>query len=97
MADYLVREKKLPFRDAYYITGEAVNLAESLGKDISQLSLKELQSIDSRIDEEVLSLLDNRASMDARDSYGGTATKRVAEQIALMQTWLEEQKGGHAG
>jgi argininosuccinate lyase len=91
LADYLVKEVNMPFRDAYHITGDAVNLAESKGLDISQLSLEDLQSIDSRIGEDVVALLDNRASMNARMSEGGTATARTEEQIQTLQTWLEEQ------
>jgi argininosuccinate lyase len=90
LADYLVKEQGLPFRDAYHITGNVVNLAEELGKDISQLSLEQLQSIDSRIGEGVVQLLDLRASMNARVSQGGTATSRVKEQIESLQQWVDE-------
>ncbi len=88
LADYLVREAGLPFRDAYHITGEAVNLAESKGLDISELSLADLQSIDGRIGEDAVALLDNRASMNARRSEGGTASERVREQVESMKGWL---------
>ena len=91
LADYLVKEKGLPFRDAYHITGNVVNLAEEKGLDISELSLDDLQSIDGRIGEDVLTLLDNRASMNARASQGGTATERTIEQIESMKSWLKEQ------
>ncbi len=92
LADYLVREKGLPFRDAYHITGNAVNLAEEKGLDISELDLSDLKSIDARIDEEVVALLDNRASMNARISEGGTATVRTMEQIESMKNWLNRQR-----
>ncbi len=91
LADYLVREQGLPFRDAYHITGNAVNLAEEKGVDISELSLADLQSIDARIGEGVVALLDNRASMNARQSEGGTASERVREQVEGMSTWLEHE------
>jgi argininosuccinate lyase len=93
LADYLVKEVGIPFRDAYHITGNVVNLAEDRGLDISELQLEDLQSIDSRITEGVISLLDNRASMNARDSEGGTSTKRTKEQINKIELWLESQKG----
>jgi len=89
LADYLVREAGLPFRDAYHITGNAVNLAEQKGLDISELSLEDLQSVDARIGEGVVELLDNRASMNARTSEGGTATVRTLEQIESMRVWLQ--------
>lgn len=91
LADYLVREAGLPFRDAYHITGNAVNLAEAKGLDISELSLSDLQSIDERIGEDVVMLLDNRASMNARKSEGGTATVRTLEQVGSLKAWLLKQ------
>ena len=92
LADYLVKEAGLPFRDAYHITGNAVNLAEEKGLDISQLTLEDLQSIDTRIQEGVVALLDNRASMNARESKGGTATTRVLEQVETLKLWVSQQK-----
>jgi len=91
LADYLVKESGLPFRDAYHITGNVVNLAEEKGLDISELTLDDLQSIDERIGEGVVALLDNRASMNARVSEGGTATVRTLEQVATMKVWLEKE------
>jgi len=88
LADYLVKEEGLPFRDAYHITGNVVNLAEEKGVDISELSLEALQSVDSRIGSGVVPLLDNRASMNARLSEGGTATVRTEEQIASLKEWI---------
>ncbi|HIP21234.1 MAG TPA: argininosuccinate lyase [Sulfurimonas sp.] len=92
LADYLVKEAGLPFRDAYHITGDAVNLAEKKGLDISELALDDLQSIDERIGEGVVALLDNRASMNARMSEGGTATVRTLEQVESLRGWLSKQK-----
>lgn len=91
LADYLVKEAGLPFRDAYHIVGNVVNMAEEKNLDISELSLEDLQSIDKRIGEGVIALLDNRASMNARTSEGGTASVRTLEQIETLQGWLEEK------
>jgi len=92
LADYLVKEASIPFRDAYHITGNVVNLAEDNGLDISELSLEELQSVDSRIGEGAVALLDNRASMNARNSEGGTSTVRTIEQIEKLNRWLNKQR-----
>jgi len=92
LADYLVKEAGLPFRDAYHITGNVVNLAEEKGLDISELTLDDLQSIDARIGEGVVALLDNRASMNARISEGGTATVRTLEQVESLKAWLDNAK-----
>lgn len=90
LADYLVRKKGMPFRDAYHLTGDVVNIAEEKGKDISELTIEELREIKNDIDEDVVALLDNRASMNARASQGGTATERTREQIEAMKAWLEQ-------
>jgi argininosuccinate lyase len=92
LADWLVREAGLPFRDAYHIVGSVVNRAEELGKDISELTAEELRSVDERIGEAACELLDNRRSMNARASEGGTATERTREQIARMREWLEDSR-----
>ncbi|MBN2721693.1 MAG: argininosuccinate lyase [Campylobacterales bacterium] len=92
LADYLVKKVGMPFRDAYHIVGNVVNLAEEQGLDISELSLNDLQSIESRIQEDVMAVLNNRSSMNARTSEGGTATARTLEQIESMQTWMDSIK-----
>ncbi len=91
LADYLVKKIGMPFRDAYHIVGNVVNLAEENGVDISQLALEQLQSIEPRIDIDVLDVLDNNTSMNARTSKGGTATVRVLEQIEAMREWVGKQ------
>ena len=92
LADWLVREAGLPFRDAYHIVGNVVNRAEELGKDISRMTPEELRSVDERISAEACALLDNRVSMNARVSEGGTASSRTREQIERLESWLEALK-----
>jgi argininosuccinate lyase len=92
LADYLVKEVGIPFRDAYHITGNVVNVAEEKGLDISELSFEALKAVDERITKGVVELLDNRASMNARQSEGGTSTIRTKEQIASLTAWLETQQ-----
>jgi len=92
LADYLVKEVGIPFRDAYHITGNVVNLAEDKGVDISELRFEELQSIDERIGRDVVALLDNRASMNARQSEGGTSTIRTLEQIEQLTCWVDSKR-----
>ena len=90
LADYLVRNLNMPFRDAYYLVGDIVNRAEELNKDISELSFEELKELDSRFKEDVVEVINIRNSMNARDSFGGTSTKRVKEQIEIFDKWLSE-------
>lgn len=92
LADYLVQKQNMPFREAYYLTKDAVAKANSLNKDISELSIEELRSSNEKIkniDEEVLNYLDLRASMNARNSYGGTSTKQTSLQIDNFKKWLD--------
>ncbi len=88
------QEVKYPFRDAYHITGEIVNLPEDRGVDISELQLKDLQSIEPKLDGEALEILDNRRCMDSRDSLGGTSTEQTLKQIDSLKDWLLEEKRG---
>jgi argininosuccinate lyase len=88
LADWLVREAGVPFREAHHITGRAVKAAEDHGCGLDELSLEVLQSIDSRIDEGVFKVLSVDASVASRTSYGGTAPERVREQIAKAKAEL---------
>lgn len=90
LADYLVANCDVPFREAHFITGKAVGKSEELGCDLSELPLAELQAIDARIKEDIIPVLGLRASMDARTSQGGTSTQTTKEQIALFTQWLEK-------
>jgi argininosuccinate lyase len=88
LADWLVREAGVPFREAHHITGRAVKAAEERGCELDELALDVLQSIDSRIDDRVFDVLSIDASVASRTSYGGTAPLRVREQIAAAQEAL---------
>jgi argininosuccinate lyase len=81
LADWLVREADIPFREAHHITGAAVKLAEQRGCALDRLSLDDLKEIDSRIDERVFAALSVDASVAARSSYGGTAPDEVTRQV----------------
>jgi argininosuccinate lyase len=89
LADYLVEKCNIPFREAHFITGKAVAKSEELGIDLSDIELKYLQEIDSRIGEDVLEFLVLRNSMNARTSQGGTSTQRTKEQLEIFKSFLE--------
>ena len=82
LADWLVRQADIPFREAHHITGAAVKLAESRGIALDQLPLADLQAIDARIDDRVYAALSVEASVAARASHGGTAPEQVRSRIA---------------
>jgi argininosuccinate lyase len=85
LADWLVREADVPFREAHHITGRAVKAAEERGCDLAELPLDALQEIDGRIDQRIFDVLSVDASVRSRTSYGGTAPERVREQIAAAK------------
>ena len=88
LADWLVRQANIPFREAHHITGAAVKLAEGKGVALDQLSLAELQAIDGRIDQRVYAALSVEASVAARASHGGTAPAEVEQRVAAARTAL---------
>ena len=92
LADYLVREKNIPFRTAHFITGKAVAKAESLGLDLSELNEEQLKSVDENLDANAIKFLDLHASKEARCSQGGTANKSVDEQIEILDYWLKKKE-----
>lgn len=81
LADWLVRELGMPFRNAHHVTGAIVKLAEDKGCDLSDLSLAEMQTVDAAITDDVFNVLTLEASVASRTSYGGTAPSNVREQI----------------
>ena len=88
LADWLVRQANIPFREAHHITGSAVKLAESRGIALDQLPLADLQAIDARVDERVYAALSVEASVAARASYGGTAPEQVRARVAEARVAL---------
>jgi argininosuccinate lyase len=89
LADWLVREAGVPFREAHHITGRAVKLAEQRGIGLDALPLDDLAAIDPRIDARVYDVLSVDASVASRTSFGGTAPARVREAIAAARAARE--------
>ncbi len=85
LADWLVGDAGVPFREAHHIAGRAVRAAEEAGKPVAGLSLSELRAVDPRIGAEVLPRLSLKASVDSRTSAGGTAPVRVREAISAAR------------
>ena len=95
LADWLVRELGLPFRDAHHVTGSIVAEAERRSCGIEDLSLEDLQAHEPRINKGVFSVLSVEKSVASRRSYGGTAPQNVRK---MARTWirrLEKQSAGN--
>ena len=88
LADWLVRELGLPFRDAHHVTGALVKLAEDKGCDLDELTLAEMQTGHEGINQEVYSVLGVDNSVASRVSFGGTAPEGVRAQAAIWRTRL---------
>jgi argininosuccinate lyase len=88
LADWLVREAGVPFREAHHITGRAVKLAEERGTALADLPLADLKAIDARITDGVYSVLTVQASVASRTSTGGTAPDQVRLQISRAKAAL---------
>ncbi|WP_174297264.1 argininosuccinate lyase [Sphingomonas bacterium] len=89
LADWLVREAGLPFREAHHVTGRAVKAAEDRGEALHDLPLDVLTAIDPRIDARVYDVLSVDASVASRTSFGGTAPANVRAAIARARAAID--------
>jgi argininosuccinate lyase len=90
LADYLVRAG-LAFRDAHEIVGKAVRYGLDQGKDLSELSLDELQTLSALIREDVYEVLTLEGSVAARNHIGGTAPNQVRAAVVRARTRLSAE------
>ena len=80
-ADFLVKEKNLSFRESYSLAAKLVNYAEKNNKNLNQLSLIEVRKIYKHVNKNVLKVFDIKNSMNAKTSYGGTASNNTKMMI----------------
>ncbi|WP_344844508.1 argininosuccinate lyase [Celeribacter arenosi] len=88
LADWLVREAGLPFRDAHHVTGALVALAEKKGCDLPDLSLTDMTSVHEAITDGIFDVLTVENSVASRTSYGGTAPAQVRAQVSRWKEVL---------
>ena len=88
LADYLVK-KGLPFRDAHEVVGQSVSYGIEHQKDLSELSLEELQAFDDRIENDVFDVLSLEGSLCARDHLGATSPNQVKQAIKVARKTLK--------
>jgi len=87
LADYLVK-KGMPFRDAHEVVGKAVAFCIQHNKDLSGLSLEELQHFSDIIRDDVSAALTLEGSVKARDHIGGTAPAQVKAAVRRARKLL---------
>ena len=80
-ADYLVKVKKLSFRESYAISSKLVNFAEKNKKILTDLTLEEIKKIYKDLDKSVLKVFDVKNSMNLKKSFGGTSESNVKSMI----------------
>jgi len=88
IADWLVREANVPFRDAHHITGRIVAMAEANNCGLDGLTIADFKSIDPRLDERIHGIVTVESSVASRQSYGGTAPDNVLAQVARWKDLL---------
>ncbi len=86
LADWLVRELGLTFRDAHAITGQIVVAADQAGMPLWRLPLEKMQDVEPRITEGVFEVLSVPKSVKSRTSYGGTAPQNVRK---MARKWIK--------
>ena len=91
LADYLVR-KGMPFRDAHEVVGESVAFGIKSGKDLSEMTLAELQGFSDRIEADVFDVLTLEGSVAARNHTGGTAPAQVLAAADRAQALLAQRQ-----
>jgi argininosuccinate lyase len=89
LADWLVRELGLPFRDAHHVTGSLVAMAEGKGCDLPDLTLDDMRSVHDGIRADVFDVLGVENSVASRTSFGGTAPSGVRAQVAHWKEVLK--------
>ena len=81
LADYLVKNHSMSFRNAYKKTSEIVNLAEKKKKKLRELKIEELRKIEPKLTNDVLKVFDLKNSINSKKSYGGTSFENIKRMI----------------
>ena len=89
LADWLVKNLKIPFREAHHITGRIVKIAENKGCELNELSLMQMQEVCPQINNQIFEILEVEKSINSRDSFGGTSKIRVLEAVNEARDFLK--------
>ncbi|KAF8231269.1 argininosuccinate lyase [Tricholoma matsutake] len=87
LADYLVR-KGVPFRETHHISGRAVALAESRKCQLNELTVEDFKSLSQKFSDDIHAVFEFEASVERRESIGGTSRKMVERQISVLRNAL---------
>ena len=85
LADNIVKNLNITFREAYKITSKIVNFAERTNLSFEELNLEQIKNIDKRLNKEILELAKLHNSVNSKKSYGGTAFENVKKMINKLK------------
>ena len=88
LADYLVRNHSMTFRNAYQKTAAIVNIAERKNKKLEDLSISELKKIEPKLNNDVLKVFNLKNSVNSKKSYGGTSFDNIKKMIVKYKKQL---------
>lgn len=86
--DYSDINTQIPFRETHHISGRAVALAEARRCQLNDLTLEDYKSLSDKFSEDVREVFDFEASVERRESIGGTSNKTVERQIQVLRNVL---------
>ncbi len=89
LADWLVKNLHIPFRQCHHITGQIVKMAEDKNCDLEELDLSDMQKVEPKITKEIFAVLSVQNSVNSRNSFGGTSPQCVAEAIKKAQEFFK--------
>ncbi len=89
LADYLVKNHSVSFREAYHKTASIVNFAEKKNKRLDELTIAELKKIEPKLTKDVLKIFDLKHSVNAKKSYGGTSFANIKKMIKTYKKLYE--------
>ena len=92
LANWLVQNINMPFREAHHVTGRIVGLASGKGVELDKLTLPEMQTVEPRITDGIYSVLSVVNSVKSRKSYGGPAPENVKKQARRWLATLAREK-----
>ncbi|CAG8930817.1 unnamed protein product [Penicillium salamii] len=87
LADFLVR-KGVPFRETHHISGQVVALAENENVPMNRLPFEQINQVDGRFKEDVMSCFDYEKSVESRNAPGGTSRSSIVEQISVLRNTI---------
>ena len=88
LADYLVKNHSMTFRNAYKKTAAIINYAEKKKKKLEDLDIVELKKIEPQLNEGVMKVFDLKNSINSKKSYGGTSFDNIKKMILKYKKLL---------